>query len=77
MGYEIDTVKLKRYIDENYGSINDFAKVVGVSRAYVWQVLTGRRNGGGKMIAGLLSLGMTRDDIFLPSPSASVNSNGA
>lgn len=70
--YKINTDKLRKYIDENYSSINEFSRDIGLSSSYVSMVLKGERIGGGKLIARLMAIGWGREDIFLPDVSTSV-----
>ncbi len=70
--YKINIERLREYIDENYNSINEFARNMGLSSSYVSMVLKGERIGGGKLIARLMAIGWGREDIFLPDVSTSV-----
>jgi len=73
MSYKINTDRLRAYIDENYGSMSEFARVAGLSKSYVALVLSGDRTGGGKFIASLMSLGWDKEDIFLPEVPTKVD----
>ncbi len=70
--YKINIERLREYIDENYNSINEFARNMGLSSSYVSMVLKGERIGGGKLIARLMAIGWGREDIFLPDVSTNV-----
>lgn len=40
--YKINIERLREYIDENYNSINEFARNMGLSSSYVSMVLKGK-----------------------------------
>jgi len=57
--------KLREYIRENFTSDAEFAKMYGISPAYLSRVISGERSGS-KLIIQLLSRGMGNRDFFVP-----------
>lgn len=51
---KVNTNFLRKYLVENNLSESDFAKTIGVAHSTVNRVLNGKRNPGGKFIAGVL-----------------------
>lgn len=64
--YDIDIVKLKEYILEEHHTITAFAKAAGLSRVYISNVLSGKREPGFKLKISLLRMGQENSGIFLP-----------
>jgi transcriptional regulator with XRE-family HTH domain len=60
---------LRNYLAENNLSESDFAKTIGVAHSTVNRVLNGKRNPGGKFIAGVLKNypDLTFDKVFIYS----------
>lgn len=58
---------LRNYLAENNLSESDFAKTIGVAHSTVNRVLNGKRNPGGKFIAGVLKNypDLTFDKVFI------------
>jgi len=61
---KINTKKLREYIDNNFSSDAEFARLFGLSPPYLCRILSGERSGN-KLIIQLLSRGLPRD-LFLP-----------
>mgnify|MGYP000846986782 CR=1 FL=1 len=64
----INLDNVKEFMDERDMSEQEFAKIMGITRSYLFRVLRGDRQPGRKFIEGLFRAGMVVDDIFLTSP---------
>lgn len=60
----IDLEKVRVFIRERKCTEQDFATAMGISYSYLYRVLRGERQGGGKFIAGLIKAGMNPKEIF-------------
>jgi len=64
----VDLRKVKAYMILNGWNERQMALNMGLSSAMLSRVFRGERNPGGQFIQGLLRVGMSPSDIFLPLP---------
>lgn len=64
---KVNTNFLNNYLKQNNFSESEFAKSIGVAHSTVNRVLNGKRNPGGKFIAGVLVNfpELTFEDVFI------------
>lgn len=60
----INLKKVQEFMEQREKSEYTLAADMGVSYSYVFRVMRGERNPGGKFIEGLLKAGMRPEDIF-------------
>jgi transcriptional regulator with XRE-family HTH domain len=73
-GREVGTVavrpeRVRALMAARHWSEKDLAEAIGVNHSQVNRVLNGRRRPGAKFIAGMLSLGISFDEVFYYDPS--------
>jgi transcriptional regulator with XRE-family HTH domain len=62
----MDNEKVARIIADNYSSLREAARAMGISHSYLSKVLTGKREPGRKFIDGILAAhkGVKFEEIF-------------
>jgi len=62
----INLEQVRLFMQEKGYSEVELAKAMGVTYSYVFRVMRGKRQPGGKFIEGLISAGMLPENIFMP-----------
>lgn len=64
----VNLEKVRELMNQSGYSEPELAEIMEVSYSYLFRVLRGDRQPGGKFIDGLIKAGMSPEDIFLPQP---------
>lgn len=62
---QVNLQKVEAFMAENNFSEPALARKMEISYSYLFRVLRGKRQAGGKFIDGLIKVGMNPDEIFL------------
>ncbi len=63
---QVNLKKVEAFMAENKFSEPALARKMDISYSYLFRVLRGKRQAGGKFIDGLIKVGMNPQEIFLP-----------
>lgn len=64
---QVNLDRVQAFMKEQNISEPALAKNMDISYSYLFRVLRGKRQAGGKFINGLISIGMKPEEIFLPT----------
>lgn len=71
---QVNLDRVQTFMRERNISEPALAKSMEISYSYLFRVLRGKRQAGGKFINGLISIGMKPEEIFLPQALPKGNS---
>lgn len=64
---QVNLDRVQAFMKEKQISEPALARSMDISYSYLFRVLRGKRQAGGKFIDGLIKIGMNPEEIFLPT----------